>query len=118
MEHSRGLRWRRGALAHHTALQQPAGGGVSGEAQTQIRRPQVWQESESEGQASHARAQTRHVALGKIRQEGQEPQAGHRDRSFGSTEERRKGPQKEKVIEEETTCASVLRLCCSWRSWA
>jgi hypothetical protein len=54
---------------------------------------QVWSQGIAEGREGHARAQARHAALWSFRQEGQESQAGDRDRSVRGAAGRRKGPE-------------------------
>lgn len=54
---------------------------------------EIRQESIEKSGARDARAQTRHVAQRPIGQESNEPQAGHRDRSFRGTQIRSEGAQ-------------------------
>ncbi len=50
---------------------------------------------ECEGREDNARAKEGNAQVGRVRKESNEPKAGHRHRSFGSTRRGREGPQKE-----------------------
>src|SRR5690349_9892965 len=72
---------------------------------------QVWQESGPESEEGHARAQTRDPQERPIRQEGQEPQAGDRNRPGAGAPRRRKGAAEE-VQEEILTPARLQSRPC------
>src|SRR6266542_4992707 len=61
---------------------------------------EIRQEGSVEGQADDARAQEGHVAQRSLRQEGDEPQAGDRDRPFAGAGRRCEGTREEVVVEE------------------
>ena len=62
---------------------------------------EIRQEGIAEGRTGDARAQAGHAALGGLRQEGDEPKAGHRDRSERSTPSRWQGSAEARRTEEE-----------------
>jgi hypothetical protein len=51
----------------------------------------IWQDGFFEGRESDARAEERNAQVRALRQEGQEPEAGDRDRTVGGSTRRRKG---------------------------
>src|SRR3989337_2109983 len=55
----------------------------------------VWQRSAETRRERNAPAQARYLREWPQRQEGEKPQAGHRHRFVGSTQERREGPAQE-----------------------
>jgi hypothetical protein len=61
---------------------------------------QVREEGIGKSRREHARDEAREVEERRLRQEGDEPQAGHRHRTFGSAPRRRKGAVEEIVVEE------------------
>src|SRR6187401_2169581 len=60
----------------------------------------VWQEGERQGREGDAREEARHAEERRLGQEGDEPQAGHRDRPVRSEEGRRQGAGEEVRREE------------------
>jgi len=54
---------------------------------------QVWSQGIAEGREGHARAQARNAALRKLRQEGEKPEAGDRDRALRGASGRRKSSE-------------------------
>src|SRR6187402_3404838 len=73
----------------------------------------VWQEGERQGREGDAREEARHAEERRLGQEGDEPQAGHRDRPVGSARGRRQGAGEEVGCEEggceEVRCEEVDR---------
>src|SRR3954447_1857067 len=60
----------------------------------------VREESTGQSREGDARTQTRHAEKRRLRQEGEEPQAGDRDRIVGSAPRGRQGAGEEIVFEE------------------
>ena len=64
---------------------------------------EVREESERESRAGDARAEARHAQERRVGQDGEEPQAGDRDRTFGGAQSRREGAK-----EKEGGCEEAL----------
>src|SRR5436190_10447236 len=79
----------------------------------------IFEESISQGQARDERAQGRDSEERSIRSQGQEPQAGDRDRSFRGEGGRQEGPEeglekKEELQEAEVEKIAHSKLISSW----
>jgi hypothetical protein len=61
---------------------------------------QVREKVGGESREGDARAEARHAEKWQLGEEGDEPQAGHRHRTFGSAARRRQGAVEEVVVEE------------------
>jgi hypothetical protein len=61
---------------------------------------QVREKVPGQSREGDARAETRHAQKRRLGQEGDEPQAGHRHRTFGSASRRRQGAVEEGLVEE------------------
>src|SRR6185369_7299023 len=64
----------------------------------EIHHGQIRQEGSKQGRKDDARAQTRNLAQRTVGQEGDQPQAGDRDRPVGSAPRRRQGAEAEIVF--------------------
>src|SRR5579862_8166889 len=66
----------------------------------EIERTQIRQESAEDRGKRDAAAQARHLEIRqrRKRRQGEEPQAGDRDRSFGGAQEGREGPSQEETL--------------------
>ena len=94
-------------------LKAPTGrrhGGQEEEHLTQVEQASVWQGSEQERRERDAPAQERDIAARKerSRRQGEEPQAGGRDRALGGAEEGGEGATQEELAEEAAIKSAVL----------
>src|ERR1700750_2621276 len=72
----------------------------SGECLNGTQDPKIFQEGVGESRPRNEEAQRRRVEERALRPQGQEPQAGHRDRIVGSPRRRRQGAEETKGGEE------------------
>ena len=63
---------------------------------------QIWKESTSEGQKGYGGAEEGNLEEWEIKKEGHEPETGNCHRAFRSSACRRKGAQKESLVQEES----------------
>ena len=88
-------------VVEHTSHARRRDGGQK-EVRRKIRKSEVWTRSEQDRRECNASPQEGHAQERPWRQgrNGEEPEAGDRDRSLGGAEEGREGPAQEQLPEE------------------